>query len=63
MSKNEDRMAKQSSRGVFTAKEYLDDPRRVVVHAVNNGEALVVGDDGRPQIAFDIPTTELPALD
>lgn len=53
---------KRTHRGrttkVFTEAEYRADPSKVVAHAADVGDAIVVGPDGTTKFMISIPRAE-----
>lgn len=49
--------------GMFTEREYLTEPHRVMSYARAHGRATVVRADGSLKAAIVIPLNDLPTLD
>jgi hypothetical protein len=56
-------VAAQDDGATFSVADYKADPGRVIAHAAATGRAVVVSEDGRPQVIINIPIVDLPTLD
>lgn len=58
MSTEDDADGGSARSGVFSEDEYRNDAGRVIAHALNTGQAVVMRADGSPRVVISIPAAE-----